>query len=204
MGRKTPCGLSVRGKEAPMARHGFIHDKLDIKLLILYFMSRVAAPVDFATVTGLTLCDDGIDYFLFAEALSELVGTGHLTLEKELYAITDKGRADSTACESSLPFSVKRKCIAQLAKLNGILRRNAQVRAETASRPDGGFTVRMFLDDEGGNLLTLELFCGSQEQADRLAKNFKAEPERIYNEVLTALLSPGGGESSQKTKSADS
>ena len=146
-----------------MARHGFIHDKLDIKLLILYFMSRVAAPVDFATVTGLTLCDDGIDYFLFAEALSELVGTGHLTLEKELYAITDKGRADSTACESSLPFSVKRKCIAQLAKLNGILRRNAQVRAETASRPDGGFTVRMFLDDEGGNLLTLELFCGSQE-----------------------------------------
>ena len=187
-----------------MARVGFIHDKLDIKLLILYFMSRVAAPVDFATVTGLTLCDDGIDYFLFAEALSELVGTGHLTLEKELYAITDKGRADSTACESSLPFSVKRKCIAQLAKLNGILRRNAQVRAETASRPDGGFTVRMFLDDEGGNLLTLELFCGSQEQADRLAKNFKAEPERIYNEVLTALLSPGGGESSQKTKSADS
>ena len=81
-----------------MARHGFIHDKLDIKLLILYFMSRVAAPVDFATVTGLTLCDDGIDYFLFAEALSELVGTGHLTLEKELYAITDKGRAYSTAC----------------------------------------------------------------------------------------------------------
>ena len=51
-----------------MARYGFIHDKLDIKLLILYFMSRVAAPVDFATVTGLTLCDDGIDYFLFAES----------------------------------------------------------------------------------------------------------------------------------------
>ena len=64
-----------------MARYGFIHDKLDMKLLILYFMCRVAAPVDFATVTGLTVCDDGIDYFDFAEALSELVDTGHLTLE---------------------------------------------------------------------------------------------------------------------------
>ena len=31
-------------------------------------------------------------------------------------------------------------------------------------------------------------FCGSQEQANRLAESFKAEPERIYNEVLSALL----------------
>ena len=29
------------------------------------------------------------------------------------------------------------------------------------------------------------------QQADRLARNFKAEPERIYNEVLSALLSSG-------------
>lgn len=183
-----------------MARYGFIHDKLDIKLLILYFMSRVAAPVDFATITGLTLCDDGIDYFLFAEALAELVDTGHLTLENELYAITEKGRVNSAACESSLPFSVKRKCSAHLVKLNGILRRNAQVRAEVQPRADGGFSVRMFLDDTDGNLLTLELFCASQEQADRLAANFKAEPERIYNEVLSALLSSGQEEKAEEEK----
>ena len=174
-----------------MARYGFIHDKLDMKLLILYFMCRVAAPVDFATLTGLTMCDDGIDYFVFAEALSELVDTGHLSLEDGLYAITEKGRENSAACESSLPFSVKRKCSAQLVKLNGVLRRNAQVRAETHLRTDGGVSLCLFLDDETGNLLTLEMFCGSQEQADRLARNFKAEPERIYNEVLSALLSSG-------------
>ena len=75
-----------------------------------------------------------------------------------------------------------------MVKLNGILRRNAQVRAETEPRPEGGYSSRMFLDDDGGNLFTLELFCGSQEQANRLAESFKAEPERIYNEVLSALL----------------
>ena len=159
-----------------MARYGFIHDKLDIKFLILYFMARVAAPIDFPTLTELTVCDDGIGYFEFAEAVSELVESGHLTLE------------DGAACESSLPYSVKRNCSAQLVKLNGILRRNAQVRAETEPRPEGGYSARMFLDDDGGNLFTLELFCGSQEQANRLAESFKAEPERIYNEVLSALL----------------
>ena len=29
-----------------MARYGFIHDKLDIKFLVLYLMARVAAPSD--------------------------------------------------------------------------------------------------------------------------------------------------------------
>ena len=75
-----------------MARPGFIHGKLDIKLLILYLMARVAAPIDFATLTDLSLCDDGVDYFLFAEAVPELVDSAHLSREGELYSITEKGR----------------------------------------------------------------------------------------------------------------
>lgn len=58
-----------------MARYGFIHDKLDIKFLILYLMARAAAPIDFPTLTDLTMCDDGVDYFEFTEAVAELVET---------------------------------------------------------------------------------------------------------------------------------
>ena len=36
-----------------MGRTGFIHDKLDIKFLILYLMDRVAGPVDFAALAEL-------------------------------------------------------------------------------------------------------------------------------------------------------
>ena len=92
-----------------MPRYGFIHDKLEIKFLILYLMARVAAPIDFPTLTDLTMCDDGIDYFEFAEAAAELVESGHLTLENDRYSITDKGRENGAACESSLPYTVKRK-----------------------------------------------------------------------------------------------
>lgn len=171
-----------------MPRHGFIHDKLDIKFLVLYIMARVASPIDFHDLTDLTMCDDGIDYFDFAEAVAELVQTGHLTLEDGLYAITEKGRTNGAACESSLPYTVKRKCGVSLARVNGILRRNAQVRARVEDRPEGGCSVRMELDDNKGNLFTLELFCGSRDQAQRLAKGFRAEPERVYNDVITALL----------------
>lgn len=174
-----------------MPRYGFIRDKLDIKFLILYLMARTAAPVDFPTLTDLTLCDGGIDYFEFAEAVSELVASEHLLLEEDRYSITEKGRLDGAACESSLPYSVKRRCNVNLAKVNGALRRSAQVRAETIAHGDGNLTVRMTLDDESGNLMTIELLCVNQDQAERLMAGFQAQPERVYNEVLDALLDTG-------------
>lgn len=174
-----------------MARYGFIHDKLDIKFLILYLAARTAAPVDFPTLTDLTMCDGGVDYFEFTEAVSELVETGHLALEDNLYTITDKGRRDGAACESSLPYSVRHKCNGNLARLNSVLRRNAQIRAQVLPREEGGFTVRLTLDDDSGNLLSLDLFSPSQEQAQRLTGAFQARPERVYNDILSSLLESG-------------
>ena len=46
----------------------------------------------------------------------------------------------------------------------------------------------MTLDDEGGNIMTIELLCVNEDQAARLSEGFQAKPERVYNEVLAALL----------------
>ena len=47
-----------------MDHHGFIHEKLDIKLLILFILSRLPAPVDRGTLDELCQqCDDGVGYF---------------------------------------------------------------------------------------------------------------------------------------------
>lgn len=171
-----------------MARFGFIHDKLDIKFLVLYLMARAAAPIDFATLTGLTMCDDGVDYFEFAEAVSELVATEHLSTENGQYTITEKGRKNGGICESSLPYSIREKCDRNLARLNSELRRSAQVCAEILPRHDGAFTLRLALDDDDGNLFTLELLTASETQAEHLAGRFRAHPEQIYNGVLGVLL----------------
>ena len=171
-----------------MALTGFIREKLDIKFLVLYLMARVAAPVNFITLTDLTFCDDGFTYFDFVEAVSELVDTGHLSLEEDRYAITEKGRRNGAACESSLPFSVRRRCDRNLARVNSILRRSAQVRTEQTLLPDGSVTLRLILDDDKGNLMTLDLLTVSQEQAGTLAGRFQAQPERLYQGILQALL----------------
>ena len=45
----------------------FIQDKLEIKFLILYIVSRLTEPVDGADLQDMTMCDEGIDYFDYAE-----------------------------------------------------------------------------------------------------------------------------------------
>ena len=145
---------------------GFIHDKLDIKFLILYLMARVAGPVDFTTLADLTFCDDGVEY----------------------YTITDKGRRNGEICESSLAFSVRKKCDRNLAKVNAVLRRNAQVRSELLPREDGGVTLRLILDDDKGNLMTLDLLAVSEDQANQLADQFRLHPEALYENILQTLL----------------
>ena len=171
-----------------MERLGFIHEKLDIKILILYILRRLPGTVEPETLAELCQCDSGIGYFDYSDCLAELVETGHLVLEDDRYAITEKGRRDGAACESSLPYSVKRKAGLQVSKLNGALRRNAQVRSQVLERAEGGFTVELALDDDGGNLFSLSLFCASRDQGERLCSGFQAKPERVYNEVLSALL----------------
>lgn len=182
-----------------MAGRGFIHDKLEIKFLILYIAARVIEPIPFDTVLDLTMCDDAIDYFDFSECLNDLVKTGHLTLSGDgLYAITDKGLRNSQICESSLPYSVRLRCDKNLTIWNRKLRRKSQVKASTEQRPNGTYTVRLSLDDDMGSVMDLKLMVVRQDMAKVLEDRFRKSPERIYSQIMNVLLDDGKSGKSEK------
>ena len=171
-----------------MSRYGYIRDKLDVKVLVLYLTSRTAAPIDFPALTDLSMCDEGVDYFMFSEAVSDLVESGHLLFEGDRYSITEKGRKICSICEEDLPLSIRQKCDRNLAVLNVRLRQEAQIRTEIIPRVESsGYTVRLILDDNVGNLMTVELYSPSEEQANKLANSFRNYPERIYRSLVSAL-----------------
>lgn len=171
---------------------GFIHSKLDIKLLILYLTSRLAAPVDFSTLTDLAMCDDGVDYFQYAEAVSELIASGHLEQNDDLYAITEKGRRNISAGESSLSGVIRKRCDQRLAPLNNAIQRKAQIKAAVEESENGGHLVRLSLSDDSDTIFTLSLWAPSRETGEKIAGEFRAHPERIYNGILGVLLGGSG------------
>ena len=88
---------------------GFIHEKLDIKILILYILNHLPAAVDAQTLSDLVFCDNGIGYFDYSDCLADLVDTAHITEEGGKYRITEKGSRNVREVASSLPYSVRMK-----------------------------------------------------------------------------------------------
>ena len=170
---------------------GFIHDKLEIKFLILYITARVIEPIPFDTVWDLAMCDEGVDYFDFAECLSDLVRTEHLTLSADgLYAITDKGLRNSRICESSLPYSVRLRTDKNVAEYNRRLLRKNQVQSRVIPRENGSYVVELRLQDDVDSILHLELTAATEAMARDLADRFRQDPEGVYTRLLSALYPP--------------
>lgn len=172
-----------------MQRLGFIHDMLDVKVLILFVMARVSYPVTIQEIYELCYQDDCLSYFDVCTAVPEMVRSGHLkALEEERYEITDKGKADGSLTEDSIAFTVKQRADNAVARFNRQIRRSSFVRTQILPRESGDYSVLMFLDDEFGNLMTLELLAPNQRQAVRLGKLFEKKAEAVYNLTMAELL----------------
>ena len=172
-----------------MQRLGFIHDMLDVKVLILFVMARVGYPVTMQEIYELCYQDDCLSYFDVCTAIPEMVQSGHLReLDGEKYEITEKGKADGALTEDSIAYTVKQLAENAVARYNRQIRRSSFVKTQIIPREGGDYSVIMSLDDEMSNLMTLELVAPNQRQAVRLGKLFEKKAEIIYNMTMTELL----------------
>ena len=172
-----------------MQRLGFIHDMMDVKVLILFVMARISYPVDIQQIYELSYQDDCLSYFDVCTAVPEMVKSGHLKeLENAQYEITEKGKADGALTEDSIAFTVKQRAENAVSRFNRQIRRSSFVKTQIIPREQGDFSVLMSLDDEAGNLMTLELMAPNQRQAVRLGKLFEKKAEAVYNLTMAELL----------------
>ena len=172
-----------------MQRLGFIHDMLDVKVLILFVMARVSYPVNIQQIYELSYQDDCLSYFDVCTAVPEMVKSGHLQeQDNEQYVITEKGKADGALTEDSIAFTVKQRAENAVSRFNRQIRRSSFVKTQIIPRDGGDFSVIMSLDDEAGNLMTLELMAPNQRQAVRLGKLFEKKAEAVYNLTMAELL----------------
>lgn len=172
-----------------MQRLGFIHDMMDVKVLILFVASRSNYPMTNQEIYELCYQDECLSYFDVCTAVPEMVNSLHLQLlENDCYGITEKGKADGALTQDSIAFTVRQKAENAVARFNRQIRRSSYVKTQILPRENGDFTVLMSLDDEMGNLMTLELMAPDQRQAVRLGRLFEKKAEVIYNLTMTELL----------------
>ena len=172
-----------------MQRLGFIHDMMDVKVLILYVTSRANYPMTIQQIYEVCYVDDCLSYFDVCTAVPEMVKSGHLLpVGEEMYEISPKGKEAGELTEDSIAYTVKQKAENAVSRFNRQIRRSSFVKTQVVQRDGGDYSVIMSLDDETGTLMTLELVAPNQRQAVRLGKLFEKKAEEIYNLTMTELL----------------
>ena len=166
---------------------GFIHEKLDIKILILFVLRRLPGAVDPETLQDLCQCDEGIGYFDYSECLNELVETGHVAETEDGYAITEKGARNADAVETDLPYSVRSRALRLLEPVEERLRRAAMIRT-SHTQDEKGCMVELSMEDAQGEVIRLRLLCADDAQALRMEKHFRRNAEQDYQKIVEILM----------------
>ena len=171
-----------------MQRLGFIHDMMDVKVLILFVTSRTSYPLTQQELYEVCYQDDCLSYFDICTAIPEMITSGHLEqVEGEKYLITEKGKETAELTEDSLAYTVRCKAENAIMRFNRQLRRGGRIKTEVTEQ-DGQFAAVMTLGDEKGKLMTLELPVPDRRQGLRLCRLFEEKAESIYSLVMMDLL----------------
>ena len=172
-----------------MKRLGFIHDMMDVKVLILYVAARAKYPMTVQELYEVSFQDDCLSYFDVCTAVPELVKSGHLQeVEQERYEITQKGRDDGALTADSIAFTVKQRAEDAVLRYNAHVRRRSYVKTEVKAGEDGFCSAIVQLNDDMGILMRLELMAPDQRQAIRLSKLMEQKAEELYDLAMTDLL----------------
>ena len=166
---------------------GFIHERLDIKILILYILRRLPGTVEPETLLELCQGADGaVGYFDYTDCLSELVESKLVTESEEGYSITPKGTRNADAVESSLPYSVRSRAGKLVLPVAERLERAALITARHVV-DEKGCTVELAMSDDQGEVIRLHLLCGGEEQAKRFERRFRKGAENYYRQIMELM-----------------
>ena len=175
-----------------MSQVSFISGALEIKFLILYIASRLVEPVPFEILQDLAMCDDGVDYFDFADCFAELLDTGNIAEEKEgsecLYHITDQGIHVADNLQSNVLAAIRERSLKSALRLLSFKKKGSKIRHYSEPVATGGYRLTCSIVEEREEIMNVSVFLDNKSQLEKMEYNFEKNPEVVYRGLL-ALLS---------------
>ncbi|MBR1764633.1 MAG: DUF4364 family protein [Ruminococcus sp.] len=166
-------------------------DVYEVKILLAYFLNKIARPVTAAQLMEIATSDNVVNYFLYIEAIQQMVDNGTVAVEEqqgtEVYVLTESGRRGAVDFKSLVNKSVRDRIYAAGLKLFARLRAEQEASFEITETPSG-CTVRCVCQDAGMTLLDMTLLAPDREQAEFIRSKIALNPSAFYSKVLDYVI----------------
>ncbi len=170
-----------------MSPQGYLHDKLDVKVLILFILARIETPLDVDQIYEVAYQDESLNYFVLAESLPELCDTGHLSVDQNgCYTITEKGRKQGGFVEDSLAIPVVQKVSVSIQQKIDQIRRESLLSTEVQQDENGNYMAVLHYRDNELPLMTISLYSPNESHAAAMANNMRKNITDIYKAAIEA------------------
>lgn len=173
-----------------------IEDSVLIQFIILYTLCNADQPLGYDDLLNLVLDNCNISYPDFQLALDNLITTRHITAalegeRRQVYSITKKGENTSDFFRQIVPVYIREPINESIKRLFIDKRRREAVRSDIVPvNAKGDYRTECALyDDDKMQLMELNLFAGTRDDAEKMAKRFKENYADIYGEIIKMLSS---------------
>lgn len=168
---------------------GFLHNKLDVKVLILFILARIDTPLSAEEIYEVAYQDESLNYFTLAESLPELVESGHLQINDQLrYSITEKGRKQGSEVEDSLAIPVIQKVSDAISKKITQLRRDGYITTQVSQDENGYWISTLSYRDDNMPMMTLSLMAPNEAVGNTMAANLRKHADDLYKTALNIAI----------------
>ncbi len=161
------------------------------KLILLYLMKNVNCTLSNLQILKLLYDFEGFNYYYFQHLLSDLVEKNYLVSYKQneewLYEITPIGSEVLELTGNMLPGILKHKIDMITRNMLNDVKNELVVSAEYVPENNDTYTTKCKLAEPQNTLFELNILCGTQSEAKRIAENWQKNANKYYDEIIKML-----------------
>lgn len=172
-----------------------VDDPVTIQYIILFTLTKAARKVTHSQLTCLTLDRCNINFANFQIALDNLVQIGYVQVlpnnieeNMPIYALTPKGVEANGFFERQIPIYIREQIEEHIQPFFEEEKLKKSVRAKLVPLNDKEYSVEVAIYESISPLMEVSFYAGPRETAAAMIRNFKANPEKVYREILESLL----------------
>ena len=166
-------------------------DTYAIKILVCYFLKQINRPITPEQLIEIATEDGLINYFIFTEAINQLLEAKTLILEErdgeQYYVLTEMARIGADDFKTMVPRAFRDKILTSGLKFFARLKNENDVKISYTEQQKG-WSVNVLCTEGGLTLMDPKLYAPDREQAEILGEKIMLNPVDFYGKVLDYAL----------------